>query len=235
MPDQIRIVSWNVGRIFRPKGNNRLADADVPRVIRGLRTLAPDVILLQEIESATQLERLLAGLEGYDGQMATECDYDRHVAAFARRTLAPEFEQARLEPTRRGTVLVGFDVGKTRGAALAVHLDVREQDRKRSQVDALMALAKARSEPLVLLGGDFNLDPRWTRLLRTPLDASTYARILEDFIDAGEHGGPTLVRLLRVDHFFVRRPFEKALAMHVARKTRLPFGDHAPIVLDVPA
>src|SRR3954447_25882469 len=114
---RLRVVSWNVGRLYTPSSNNRLDDADVPRVARVLDELDPDVVLLQEFVDAGQLERLLALLSGYAGAMSTNCLYDRRVAALARADLHPAFEQHRLDPSGRGCVAVTFDVGDRRGAA----------------------------------------------------------------------------------------------------------------------
>lgn len=226
-------MSWNVGRLYTPTGNNRLAEADVFRVARSLRALEADVILLQEVASKAQLGRLLDLLPGYDGRVAERCGYDRHVAALARVALKPAFEQHRLEPTGRGLVAVTFELGSLRGAAHAVHLDVRQQLRKRSQVEAILAIAARRPEAVVILGGDFNTDPVWAKRLRMSVDAASFDRLAGGFDDAGRDAGPTAMRLLRVDHIFVRRPIEQPMTMRVEHRPRLPLGDHAPIVLDV--
>ncbi len=226
-------MSWNVGRLYTPTGNNRFADADVPRVAHGLRELEPDVVLLQEVGSAEQLTKLGDLLPGYAARMAEQCGYDRHVAVLARIALMPAFEQHRLEPTGRGLVAVTFDFDGARGAAHAVHLDVRQQLRKRSQVEAILRIAAGRPEPFVVLGGDFNLDPVWARRLLMSLDAGTFELLVGSFVDAGRLAGPTAMRLLRLDHLFVRRPLHRRLTMQVAHPFRLPRGDHAPIVMDV--
>ncbi len=226
------MMSWNVGRMYTPTGNNRLADGQVVRVADGLRELDPDVVMLQEIATADQFTRLVALLPGYEGRMATECSYDRHVAALVRVELSPTFEQHRLEPTGRGLVAATFDLDGVRGAAHAVHLDVRQQHRKRSQVEAIMRIAANRSEAFVALGGDFNLDPVWARRLRMSIDAGSFDLLAAAFDDTGRLAGPTAMRLLRLDHVFVRRPPDRRFAVHVAHRLRLPGGDHAPVVLD---
>src|SRR3954447_25122036 len=99
---RLRVVSWNVGRLYTPSNDNRLHDSDVPRVARVLDELDGDVILLQEVVTPEQLRRIVERLDAYDGQIAELCRYDRHVAALARKRLQPAFEQHVLEPTGRG-------------------------------------------------------------------------------------------------------------------------------------
>src|SRR5438876_7229074 len=101
---RLRVVSWNVGRLYTPTSNNRLDPADIPQVARTLYELDPDVVLLQELVDDRQLSALTGRLGGYVGQLAESCSYDRHVAALVRETLEPRFEQDVLEPTGRGLV-----------------------------------------------------------------------------------------------------------------------------------
>jgi endonuclease/exonuclease/phosphatase family metal-dependent hydrolase len=230
--NRLRVMSWNVGRIYSPTGNNRLADGHVARVARTIRELLPDVVLLQELASTRQLHDLLDRLSEYSGAIAEDCRYDRHVATLARTSLRASFEQHCLEPTGRGLVAVTFDTEDGRGAAFSVHLDVHAPERKRTQVEAILALATPRPESFVVVGGDFNFDPIWAPRLRMHVDVATFALFDDGFEDTGRDGGPTLLGLLRVDHLLVRRPALRRLSMHVPRRRRLPLGDHAPIVLD---
>ena len=231
-PPPLRVVTWNVGRLYTPTSNNRLADADVPRVARALAALAPDVVLLQEIASRAQFAALRDLMPGFVGEMAERCGYDRQVAALARPERNPSFEQHRLEPTGRGLVTVTFDFDGARAAALAVHLDVRQADRKRSQVEGILAIAAARVEPLALIGGDFNLDPVLAKRLRLKVESGTFDRLIASFSNPSRDSGPTCMRLLRIDHWFVSPSFEHRCRVHVSRAWRLPWGDHEPLVLD---
>jgi len=235
---RLRVVSWNVGRLYTPTSNNRLDDADVPRVARVLDELDPDVALLQEFVDERQLARLLALLPGYAGAMSTRCIYDRHVAALARTDLQPAFEQHLLEPTGRGLVLVTFSVGDgegdaARGAALPVHFDVFDRRRRRSQAEAVLALADARAEELVVVGGDFNLDPELAARLGDELDVGTYGLLADRFHEAGRAAGPTLFGFLRVDHLLARGHRLERLRTRVSPGRRLPLGDHDPLVCDL--
>lgn len=230
---RLRVVSWNVGRIYTPSSNNRLADEDVARVARVLDELHPDVVLLQELAHRRQLVTLLEALSDYAGQMADRCRYDRRVAVLARQALDPAFEQHLLEPTGRGVVTATFSVPGARAAAHPVHFDVFDKARRRSQAAALCALTDARAEPLQIIGGDLNVDPELARRLGDPIDQETFGLLSSRFAEAGAQAGPTLFGLFRVDHLFVRGPLLKRMVTRVSPGRRLPLGDHDPVVCDV--
>jgi endonuclease/exonuclease/phosphatase family metal-dependent hydrolase len=228
---RLRVVSWNVGRIYTPTDNNRLDDADIPRVVRVLDELDPDVILLQEVVDRRQLDWISSRLQGYAGALAGDCLYDRHVAALARTRLQPAFEQHRLEPTGRGLVAVTFSVGDDRGVALPCHFDVFDRRRRRSQAEGVLALAQARAEAVVVVGGDFNLDPALAAALGNAIDIGTYRLLTDHFLENGRE--PTLFGFLRVDHVMARGAAVERTYTRVSPGRRLPLGDHDPLILDV--
>ena len=231
---RLRVVSWNVGRLYTPSNNNRLDDADLPKVARVLYELDADVVLLQEVVTEPQLKELLARLPAYDGRLAEKCRYDRHVAVLAKRALAPGFEQYVLEDTGRGLCAVTFSVGDgARGVAFPVHFDVFDRSRRRSQAEDVLALSEGRPEQIVVVAGDFNLDPEWARRLGVAIDVGTYALFASRFREAGLAAGPTLLGLFRVDHLLVRGARLLRLHTRVSPGRRLPMGDHDPLVGDV--
>jgi endonuclease/exonuclease/phosphatase family metal-dependent hydrolase len=231
---RLRVVSWNVGRLYTPSSNNRLADADLPQVARVLHELDADVVLLQELVEERQLAELCVRLPAYAGRLAEKCRYDRHVAVLARRALEPAFEQYVLEDTGRGLCAVTFSVGHgRRGAAFPVHFDVFDRARRRSQAEEIRALTDGRQEALVVVGGDLNLDPEWAGRVGSALDVDTYAMFGAQFAEAGLPAGPTLLGLFRVDHLFVRGSGLSRLHTRVSPGRRLPMGDHDPLVGDV--
>jgi endonuclease/exonuclease/phosphatase family metal-dependent hydrolase len=231
----LRVVSWNVGRLYTPTNNNRFDLADVPRVVGTLWELDPDVALLQELVDEGQLSALTAGLPGFRGALAERCRYDRKVAVLVRERLEPAFEQHVLEPTGRGVAVATFDVGRgRRAAAHTLHFDVFNKRRRRSQAEALLRLVDARVEPLVIAGGDLNLDPQLADRLRDPVDAGTFALLAERFpVPGPPPGEPTLLGLFRVDHVFVRGREILSRRLRVSPRRRLPLGDHDPVVCDV--
>jgi endonuclease/exonuclease/phosphatase family metal-dependent hydrolase len=241
---RVRVVTWNVGRLYSPRGNNRLDDADVPRVARTLWELDPDVVLLQELVTARQLGALLARLPGYDGRMSERCRYDRHVAALARTRLAPAFEQELLDETGRGLVAVTFALAVAppgfapaakidRGVAMAVHFDVFHPGRRRSQARDVRALVDERAEPVVAVGGDFNLDPDWAERLGHHEDVRTFRLLSDRLTDTGRAAGPTLIGIGRVDHVLAAGARVRESFTCVSPNRRLPLGDHDPLVCDL--
>ena len=207
---RLRVVTWNVGRLYSPTHNNRLDDADVPRVAHVLDELDADVVLLQELVDARQLDAIVAHLS---------------------RTRAPAFEERSLGSSNRNTVIASFelDAGE-RAAAISAHLDDFSPERRAEQAHALAALAEDRAEEMVVAGGDFNLDPAWAVGTANARDVETFTRLTRTFADAGREAGATLVGLWRVDHLLVRGA-QRWLARVSPR--RLPLGDHHPLVLDV--
>jgi len=232
---RFRVVTWNVGRLYSPTHNNRLDDADVPRVARVLDELDPDVALLQELVDVRQLDEIVTRLSRtrapMAGAMAERCAYDRRAAVIVRHERTPAFEERSLGASNRNAVVASFDAGGgRRAAAISAHLDVFGPKRRAEQAAELARLAEGRDEHVVVAGGDFNLDPRWAAGTANALDVETFTRLTRSFADAGREAGATLIGLLRVDHLLVRGA-QSWLARVSPR--RLPLGDHHPLVLDV--
>src|SRR6476661_7720545 len=137
---RLRVVTWNVGRLYSPTHNNRLDDADVPRVARILDELDPDVALLQEIVDARQLDEIVTSLSRsrapVAGAMAERCAYDRRAAVLVRVEHAPTFEERSLGSSNRNAVMATFDAGGgRRAAAISAHFDVFDPQRRAEQAD----------------------------------------------------------------------------------------------------
>jgi len=230
---RLRVVSWNVGRLYTPSSNNRLADADIPRVAAVLWELDPDVALIQELVHERQLEALCARLRDWDGEIAERCVYDRHVGVLVRRSLSPCFEQHHLRGTGRGLVVATFTVRDFRAAAASLHFDVFDPLRRRDQAEDVLAALTPRPEPLVIAGGDLNLDPDLAARAGLAADAQTFARLTAHLSDGAQRAQPSLMGLLRVDHVLARGERLAALRTRVSPGRRLPMGDHDPLVCDL--
>jgi endonuclease/exonuclease/phosphatase family metal-dependent hydrolase len=227
-----------VGEVYWPWQGNQLKDRDVHFVVEALRELDPDVVLLQELADAGQLERLehdRFGVRRYDGATPSCCGYDRHVAVLVKRELGARFYEHVLAPTSRGLVEARFDVpvgeGTIEARAFSLHFDVFQAERRLEQARTAMAFVGELGE-LSIAGGDFNYDPTASARLGRVADEHTEAELQRVFADVAEDVGPTLIGLLRVDRVFAGG---RALASAAARTTphRLPLGDHAPVLCDL--
>src|SRR5689334_4152365 len=107
---RLRVLTWNVGRLYSPSHNNRLGDADVAHV---LHELDADVALLQEIVDVRQLDEIVTRLSRtrapYAAAMAQRCVYDRRAAVLVRADRGPRFEEHGLGPTGRTAMIASFD------------------------------------------------------------------------------------------------------------------------------
>jgi len=232
---RLRVVTWNVGRLYSPTHNKRLDDADVPRVARVLDELDADVMLLQEIVEVRQLDEIVGRLSRTRAPMAAamaqECAYDRRAAVIVRHERAPAFEERSLGSSNRNAVVASFDAGGgRRAAAISAHFDVFSPERRAEQAEMLARLAETRDEDVVVAGGDFNLDPAWAAGTANARDVETFTRLTRTLADAGREAGATLVGMWRVDHLLVRGA--RTWLARVSPR-RLPLGDHHPLVLDV--
>jgi endonuclease/exonuclease/phosphatase family metal-dependent hydrolase len=234
MRRRLRVLTWNVGRVYSPSHNNRLDDADIPRVARVLAELDPDVALLQELIDERQLRalRVLLHRAGeFHGAIAQKCIQDRRAALLVRAERAPAFEEHPLGVTRRSMMAATFDLAPgVRGAAISAHFDVFSRHKRAVQGAALAELAESRAEPLVVAGGDLNLDPSFAAGTHNGQDVATFARMTRELEDVGRAAGATLLGMLRVDHLFLRGGVRPAARVS---PRRLPLGDHHPLVLDV--
>ena len=232
---RLRVVTWNVGRLYSPTHNNRLDDGDVPRVARVLDELDADVMLLQELVEVRQLDEIVGRLSRargpMAGAMAQKCAYDRRAAVIVRHERAPAFEERSLGSSNRNAVVASFDAGGgRRAAAISAHFDVFGPERRAEQAEMLARLAETRDEEVVVAGGDFNLDPAWAAGTANARDVETFTRLTRTLADAGREAGATLVGMWRVDHLLVRGA--RTWLARVSPR-RLPLGDHHPLVLDV--
>ncbi len=224
------MLTWNVGEVYWPWHGNQLKDRDLAHVAAALRALAPDVVLLQEILHAGQIEQL-AG-DRYVGRMSERCGYDRHVGILLRADLGATFIDGLLEPTRRGVLSAHFRLAGVRVTVVSLHFDVFHPARRLLQARAAASLVGRHVTDLVVAGGDFNYDPGLSRRLGRQEDLEAESLMLDLLSDVAEDTGPTLIGLLRVDRLLVGGPALKSARSEVCPQ-RTPLGDHAPVLADL--
>lgn len=241
----LRVLTWNVGRLYLGRfgrGDSRLADEDLGRVAAALEASA-DVAALQELRlEGTQLDSLLEHLgPGWRGAVpATGNGHsDRRVAVLARARLDPRFA---IVPIRTGRAaaaallpaapaLPPLAQARPAIAVLAFHVDAFSAPLRSTQLDELSAWAVSRPEPIVLLGGDLNIDLDHP-VTHLPADRDTARLVAEGFVDVGRGHGPTWLLGRRLDYLLLRRPAPSSLRLGAAvlGALRLPLGDHLPVL-----
>src|SRR5262245_2596252 len=134
-PATLRLLTWNLGRVHFGRRINRwlgldsrASDGDVPHVARVIVESGADVVALQELRAAAQLERLREQLGGEwraaapDGPNGPNT-CDRQVGLLARAGLAPDFSTVDMGATGRLAQAVSLAVDGQRWAVASLHLD----------------------------------------------------------------------------------------------------------------
>ncbi len=225
----LTIVSWNTGERYR-LGNkdNWTPDASLSDVARRLQSWSPEIVCLQEIRSQAQLEVLLERLgPSWSGSLSAMPASDRQIAILTR--LPTEHWLIRELPTstgRHAMELTYADRGQT-VRIVGCHGHAYSASSRRTYFETLFKeLEAAPSGEIVLLLGDFNMDPwlafftgdryvfrrlkgAWSRLLR------------------GRHR--TCMGLLHLDHAYLRGESPGEARAHVVRGTRAYRRDHDPL------
>ena len=201
-----------------------------------LDELDPDVVLLQELVDARQLDGIVTRLSRARAPFAGAMAEQLRLRSSRRRGGAQRARaQLRGAWARQLQARTSCSRASTSAAACARRRSRRTSTSSRptgapSRPTPWRALAEDRGEQVVVAGGDFNLDPAWAAGTANARDLATFTRLTRTLADAGRDAGATLVGLLRVDHLLVRGS-RRWLARVSPR--RLPLGDHHPLVLDV--
>lgn len=245
-PAVLRVVSYNVH-----------SGRDLPRLIAAFenqaRLRAPDVLLVQEIEShpsenASRARRLAEALKMnyvYAPARATPDGGTHGLALFSRFPLSdieilplPQFE---LHYNTRRRIALGATVtiGRRPLRLYNLHLDTRLNSRDRlEQLRPVVEAALAQPVPAVVLGGDFNTNSfRWLfRVL--PVFPSSQARAVDALMqekgfDAplAEAGATTRKALLplRLDSLYTRGVVVQAAGVERSADA----SDHAPLWMEI--
>jgi endonuclease/exonuclease/phosphatase family metal-dependent hydrolase len=227
--DTLRIVTWNVGGALG--GRTRpLDDSDVPAVVAALQRLDADLVVLQEVGTLAQFERVRGGLgAGWSGRR------DSHgIAVLARDSAVGPVQ--RIEGARRGLVLELERDGR-RLAVAALHADAFDARARNRAIGAAVDALLAREADLFVLLGDLNLDVDLDRRRDlfsddSHLDVETYNYAAQRLADAASGRGATAEPDRRLDYVFVSRGTE-VLAAGPWKGQRTGAMDHDPVVADI--
>jgi endonuclease/exonuclease/phosphatase family metal-dependent hydrolase len=235
VPDALRLLTWNVGRLHLGARWNRLLGLDsrasnraLAHVARVIAEARADVAALQELADARQASRLAELLgDGWCGELA-ECSCDRHAALLVRRELAPEF-CAVPSPGGRSMATARLERGAAAWRVASIHFDAYDDAAREAQARALIEWARAQPERAVVALGDLNLDPLHPSARAR--DGSTYRALASELCDLGAGAGATALLGRRVDYILGRFGVVGRVAVWRGRRVRL--GDHDPVVAEL--
>ncbi len=235
-PAGLRVVTWNVGGSAGEAGRP-LADEHLEAVAETLRSLDPDLAVLQEVASEAQLDRLTERLGEEHWQARLVAGGDRCLAVLAKRgALATE----RIGVGRRGrAAYVRYhDRKKPPVTLLALHASAYSALHRNLSIGrALDALAGRTTENLLLVG-DLNLDvdPSEGRDVFSDnayRDVETYNVLSARLVDAGLGAGNTAEPDRRLDYVWYAEQAYGKRACRPWKGRRVGDMDHDPLVADL--
>jgi endonuclease/exonuclease/phosphatase family metal-dependent hydrolase len=235
-PMRLRILSWNIGKIFF-KWDSRASDQDLPAIVALLGSVDPDIVALQELRDAAQLHRLVELLGGrYVGEMPIEDRYDRHVAMLVKPRRGVEFDEV-VTTSGRAALAVRIPLATTTGRVVAVHLDAFDATLRRTQaeeiIDWLNRAADGGNEREIVVVGDFNFDADFLfAQRRESTDLGIYRMLTREFVDVGQRAGGTTIVDRRLDYIFAKTSSLRPLSIRVLVGQRQRLMDHDPIVAE---
>ncbi|MBI1853828.1 MAG: endonuclease/exonuclease/phosphatase family protein [Planctomycetes bacterium] len=235
-PSGLRVVTWNVGGSGGPEGH-ALVDKNLPWIAERLRSLDADVIVLQEVASRDQLQRLRALLGADETESTITAFGDRRIGVLARRG---SLEAAEFRASRGRALAATYrQRGRAPVALVAVHADAYSAKQRNGEIGAaLERLSRMNSAEAKILAGDFNLDLDLgkRRDLFTDdehLDVETYNVVAKTLLDTAADAGPTAEPDRRLDYVFVSPDAFAVASARPWKGQRLGDMDHDPLVVDL--
>ena len=233
--DELRIVTWNVGNAGGHSGQS-LRTEYLPHIGTVLKKLNADLMLLQEVSTFDQAQRLrrILGNEadvlvspGGSGQLAILAQRGRlrHQAGLTLnlRALAAFYQASDLPPVVLMNIHANPYAAQERNALIG---------------RATQILMNQNSRHLKILAGDLNLDVdlHKRRDLFTDdehLDVETYNYLAEQLSDLTRDTGATAEPDRRLDYIFADTRHLKVIRAGPWKGQRVANMDHDPLVVDL--
>ena len=234
-PDDLRIVTWNVGGAGG-HGGRSLDDQFLHHVATVLKELDADLILLQEIAHEKQVSRLSRML-GDKWETMVSNGGGRSVAILAQRGRL--FSQTRPDKKYNGLAASYRAPGKPPVFLMNIHADpYSAQQRNRLIGWATDVLMSRFPDHLKILAGDLNLDIdiEKRRDLFTDdeyLDIETYNYVAQRLSDVTLNTGSTAEPDRRLDYIFADVKRLKVVDAGPWKGKRVADMDHDPVVADL--
>jgi endonuclease/exonuclease/phosphatase family metal-dependent hydrolase len=234
-PDDLRIVTWNVGGTGG-YGGRSLNNKYLPHIAAVLKKLNADLIMLQEIASAHQAQRLSRILDG-NWEVIVSTEGSSLLAILGQRGGLQI--QPRLTQSFR-TLAASYHLTGLRSVLLMnIHADpysAKERNTLIGQVtDVLMSQD---SDYLRILAGDLNLDVDIDKRRdlfsdNEHLDVETYNYLVQRLSDLTRNTGSTAEPDRRLDYIFA--DYEQVSVRRAGpwKGQRVADMDHDPVVADL--
>lgn len=228
-PHSLRILTWNLGKVYQAKWDSRASDDDLDHVAEVIRAVNPHVVALQELHGPRQLGRLAALLgRGWRAKVSEDA-YDRRAGLLVR--LEARFVSL---PTSSGRIAQGAVITAPGGGVFSVasvHLDAFDADRRLLQAEEVLAGLRRLVPTDLLLVGDFNFDP--AVVAQDSVDHQLYHFLTRELSDAGRSAGATSVISQRLDYVFYRSARVQRSSAEVLRGKRIGIMDHDPLLVEL--
>lgn len=227
----VRVLSWNVGT--SQTTNSSLQDEHIPVVIETVSMTRPDVVLLQEVESQHQAEKIRQGLadNGLNySAMAIKADPDKSDMLLV--TLFPGGQvEARSWHTSEGMGVLAVPTGGM--WVLNVQGPARWAPARNRFFREASTWAAEHTGPVVF-GGDYNLDPEGDQMALwftwPALDRSTF-RLIRNAFPVGTSAESTTASGRAFDH--IRARFARLVDQQLLVGHRSGTMDHDPVMADI--
>jgi endonuclease/exonuclease/phosphatase family metal-dependent hydrolase len=234
-PNDLRIVTWNVGGAGG-HGGRSLDNQFLPHVASVLKELDADLILLQEIAYEKQVSRLSRRLDGQWEAMVSNGG-GRSVAILAQRGRL----YSRISPDKKYNGLAASyrSPDKPPVFLMNIHADPYSAQRRNRLVGwATDDLMSRFPDHLKILAGDLNLDIDIDkrRDLFTDdeyLDIETYNYVAQRLSDVTLNTGSTAEPDRRLDYIFADVKRLKVVRAGPWKGKRVADMDHDPVVADL--
>lgn len=233
----LTVVTWNLGTAVDDRGESSgLDDQYLQAVIEALVSLEPDLVFLQELSNAGQVDAIARALGGDRRPFvqAVQTRGQRPIAILAR---GGELQGQSISRRRgRRPLLVRWTGGASPGPLILANVHASPWSaRDRNLEIGAVAEALLESGEAALLAGDLNLavDLRGRRDLFTDdehRDLETYAWLADRLEDLGRDAGPTAEPDRRLDYLWLAGDALRSTEVGVWKGQRLGGMDHDPLV-----
>ena len=234
-PDDLRIVSWNVGGAGG-YGGRSLKNEFLPHIAAVLKELNADLILLQEVASPHQVQRLSRKLGGR-WEVIVSTGGSSLLAILGQRGRLQS--QTRLTQSVRSQAASYQQPGMPPVLVINLHASPYSAKERNAQIGrATDVLMSHNSGHLKILAGDLNLDVDIDkrRDLFTDdeyLDVETYNYLVQHFSDVAQNTGSTAEPDRRLDYIFLKAGQINVIRAGPWKGRRVADMDHDPVVADL--